>query len=73
MKLIRATVLSTILNKRKYFVSSYCYNRSATGIIIINKIAYFNIPMAKKLACQLSQYSSKPLDQILQEIDDYEP
>lgn len=73
MKLIKATALSKILGKDKRFITSKYIKSHPMGVKKIDGINYYNVDYAKCIATYFEHILTKPLSEILQEIDSYRP
>lgn len=70
-KLIPLSDLSRILGKNSQFLWNKHYRKNPIGIMKLGRGLYVNLEFAKCLAQQYAIFSSKPIDEILQEIDDF--
>lgn len=70
-KLIPLPDLSRILGKNKKFLHDKHYRKNPIGIMKLGRNLYVNLEFAKCLAKKYATFSDKPIDQILQEIDDF--
>lgn len=72
-KLIPLHHISKVLGKPRNYMFRQSAKNGYIGEVVINRWRYYNLPYALCVAQRLSIFSEKPLNQILKEIEDYEP
>jgi hypothetical protein len=72
-KLIPLWYISQVLGKPRNYMLYRSQRNGYIGEVVINNWRYYNLPYAKCMATKYSIFSDKPLTQILEEIENYEP
>lgn len=71
--MIRSTQLAKLMGLNYQFFANNYYRKTLIGVRMRPDAAYFNIEFAKCLAKKFAHKSKVPIDQILRELDEYDP